>query len=133
LGLAKKKKIPELWVGKKIKRDCEAHLRSCPYVTLEVKNGLELAKEVKRLAVEGGDEGQPIKKQRTLNFAPHKKGGPASKVKVKIDKITEKYVLELKALKALASMSDDPEEYGEGKKILSFIKHMEEGRAKHGI
>jgi hypothetical protein len=49
------------------------------------------------------------------------------------DNLTDVYVAELKKLKELASMSDDPEVYGEGKNILSFIKHVEEGRAKYGI
>jgi hypothetical protein len=65
--------------------------------------------------------------------SPHKARGLGSKNQVKIDNLAETFVAELKKLKDLASMSDDPEVYGEGKKILSFIRHVEEGRAKHGI
>jgi hypothetical protein len=65
--------------------------------------------------------------------SPHKARGGLGKVTGNIDNLTEIYIAELKKLKELASMSDDPEVYGEGKKILSFIKHVEEGRAKHGI
>lgn len=64
--------------------------------------------------------------------SPHK-ARILCKSSVKIDNLTEIYVAELKKLKELASMSEEPEVYGEGLKILSFIKHVEEGRTKYGI
>jgi hypothetical protein len=117
----------------------------CDKAPLDVRREIaskSKSKEVKRMAAEAGvlgdptmmtEEGQPIKKQRTPNFSPKKKRGPASKIKVKIDKITEKYFSELKALKALASMSDDPAVYDEGKRILNLIADVEQSRVNNGI
>lgn len=126
----------------------------CERAPMEVRRAIAVSsksKEVKRLAGEAGvfdltmdddDDEQPNKKQRTLDGysfsskqSPRKARGKASnsKVKLKIDKLTEKYVSELKALKALASMSDDPSVYDEGKRILNLIMDVEESRKKNGI
>jgi hypothetical protein len=94
-----------------------------------------------RMAFWGDDESTPFTARleaRTASIPQDKKRSPHKSRRLgtvtdKIDNLTEIYVAELKKLKELASMSDDPEVYGEGKKILSFIKHVEEGRAKHGI
>jgi hypothetical protein len=71
---------------------------------------------------------QPQEKKRSTP-----RGQGPVKVTGKIDSLTEIYVAELKKLKELASMSNDAEVYGEGVKILGFIKHVEDGRVKHGI
>jgi hypothetical protein len=68
----------------------------------------------------------------------HAKKRPPSKTrgldsKLKLDKLTEKYIAELKKLKEEASKSNDPEVYGEGKEILNRIVQMEEGQTKRGI
>jgi hypothetical protein len=94
-----------------------------------------------RMAFWGDDVSTPLTQARLDTRAsipqdkkrsPHK-ARELGKGTGKIDNLTDMYVAELKKLKELASMSDDPEVYGEGKKILSFIKHVEEGRAKFGI
>jgi hypothetical protein len=119
----------------------------CEKAPIEVRRAIAASsksKEVKRLAGEAGvldltmldDDGDatPNKKQRTSvgssKHSPHKSN---SKVKVKIDKLTERYVSELKALKALASMSDDPAVYDEGKRILNLIGDVEQSRKNNGI
>jgi hypothetical protein len=117
----------------------------CDKAPIEIRRAIAASsksKEVKRLAGEAGvldltmldddDNATPNKKQRTLNSkrSPHKSN---SKVKIKIDKLTERYVSELKALKALASMSDDPAVYDEGKRILNLIGDVEQSRKNNGI
>jgi hypothetical protein len=64
--------------------------------------------------------------------SPHKSRGLGAN-QVKIDKLTATYLSGLQDLKAEASMSNDPEVYDDGKKILNLIMHVEEGRVKHGI
>jgi hypothetical protein len=119
-----KKKIDELVIIKRIKRDCERHVRSCRHVTLEVKSQLELDSKKANILGSQSHDKKPRSPQKTRGLMGNK---------FKIDKFTERYVSELKALKAEASMSDDPEVYDEGKKILNLIMHVEEGRVKHDI
>jgi hypothetical protein len=118
----------------------------CDKAPMEARRAIAVtskSKEVKRLAGEAGvldltmldDVEQPSnKKQRTLDGhsykSPHK---ASSKVKFKIDKLTERYVSELKALKALASISDDPAVYDEGARILNLIGDVEQSRKSNGI
>jgi hypothetical protein len=125
----------------------------CEQAPIEVRRAIAASsksKEVKRLAGEAGvldltmldddDDVAPNKKRRTLDGysfskskqSPHKSRSN-SKVMLKIDKLTERYVSELKALKALASMSDDPAVYDEGKKILNLIWDVEKSRQSNGI
>jgi hypothetical protein len=121
----------------------------CDKAPMEVRRAIAVtskSKEVKRLAGEAGvldltmldDDEQPNsnKKQKTLAGysykSPHKSRS-SSKVKLKIDKLTERYVSELKALKALASMSDDPAVYDEGARILNLIGDVEQSRKNNGI
>jgi hypothetical protein len=122
---------------------------TCEKAPIEVRRSIAASsksKEVKRLAGEAGvldltmldddDDEQPNKKQRTsvgsMKQSPYKSKSN-SKVKLKIDKLTERYVSELKALKALASMSDNPAEYDEGKRILNLIGDVEQSRKNNGI
>jgi hypothetical protein len=74
---------------------------------------------------------QVQKKTHAKKRPPGKTLGLGSKLK--LDKLTEKYVVELKKLKEEASKSNDPEEYGEGKEILNRIVQMEESLTKRGI
>jgi hypothetical protein len=121
----------------------------CDKAPMEVRRDIAVtskSKEVKRLAGEAGvldltmldDDEQPSinKKQRALDGyaykSPHK-ARSSSKVKLKIDKLTERYVSELKALKALASMSDDPAVYDEGARILNLIGDVEQSRKNNSI
>ena len=120
----------------------------CDKAPMEVRRAIAMSsksKEVKRLAGEAGvldltmlddDEEPSNKKQRTSDGysykSPHK-ARSSSKVKLKIDKLTERYVSELKALKALASMSDDPAVYDEGARILNLIGDVEQSRKNNGI
>lgn len=78
------------------------------------------------------DDARASMPQDDKTRSPPKARGLGS-VTGKMETLTDMYIAELKKLKELASTSDDPEVYGEGKTILSFIKHVEEGRAKHGI
>jgi hypothetical protein len=64
---------------------------------------------------------------------PHHETRRPGSSKGKIDKLTETYVLELRKLKELVSLSGDLEVYGERRKILDFVKHVEKGRTKYGI
>jgi hypothetical protein len=128
-----------------------AHLvGTCDKAPIEVRRSIAASsksKEVKRLAGEAGvldltmlddddDDEQPNKKHRTsvgsMKQSPYKSRSN-SKVKLKIDKLTERYVSELKALKALASNSDDPAVYDEGKRILNLIGDLEQSRKNNGI
>jgi hypothetical protein len=76
-------------------------------------------------------------KSQTRKKKTHAKKEPPGKTrelgsKRKLDKLTEKYIVELKKLKAEVSKSNDPEVYGEGKEILNRIVHMEESLMKRG-
>jgi hypothetical protein len=76
------------------------------------------------------------KKARTSS-SPDKKQ-PARKTrglrnKVKIDKLTETYVSELKVLKAACSLSNEPEVHDEGTKILNLIMQVQQARVEHDI
>jgi hypothetical protein len=119
----------------------------CDKAPIEVRRSIAAnskSKEVKRLAGEAGvldltmldDDEQPNTKHRKMDGysykSPHK-ARSSSKVKLKIDKLTERYVSELKALKALASMSDDPAVYDEGARILNLIGDVEQSRKNNGI
>jgi hypothetical protein len=73
---------------------------------------------------------QVQKKTHAKKRPPGKTRGLGS---LKLDKLTEKYVAELKTLKDEVSKSNDPEVYGEGKEILNRIVQMEEGLMKRGI
>jgi hypothetical protein len=86
------------------------------------------AAQVAKMARIHTSNSSPHDKKRS----PHKSRGLGAN-QVKIDKLTETYLSGLQALKAEASMSNDPEVYDDGKKILNLIMHVEEGRVKHGI